>query len=155
MHASWLWVGAMRLSTTLLFLGFLFVGFLRRDFRSAILAGLTWLLGWEVAWQLTNQLHDTHTLGLNALLFLASAAIVLVLQRWAVRPSLPLIGLSLLIGAVWVATGFHVNGYDHLADFSPLGEALNEGAKTAWGLAYLLPLIRLPAAPLEPSAAPQ
>ena len=86
------------------------------------------------------------TLGWNACLFLASAAIVLALQHFAVRPSLPLIGLSLLIGAVWLATGFHVNGYDHLAGFDPLGEALNEGAKTAWGLAYLVPLIRLPAA---------
>ena len=77
--------------------------------------------------------------------FLVLPAIVLALQTKTVRPSLPLIGLSLLIGVVWVATGFHVNGYDHLADFNPLGEALNEGAKTAWGLAYLLPLIRLPA----------
>ena len=91
------------------------------------------------------------TLGWNVVLFGVSAAIVLVLQRFAVRPSLPLIGLSLVIGAVWVATGFHVNGYDHLAGFNPLGEALKEGAKTApGGLAYLVPLIRLPAAPPAP-----
>ena len=148
MSPSWLWVGDMRLSTTLLVLGFLFVGLLHRAFKPAILAGLTWLLGWEIAWQLTNELFTARTLGWNVFLFLGSAAIVLALQHWTVRPSLPLIGLSLAIGAVWVATGFHVNGYDHLADFNSLAEALNEGAKTAWGLAYLVPLVRLPAAPV-------
>ena len=154
MDPSWLWVGNMRLSTALLFFAFLFVGFLRRDFKSAILAGMTWLLGWEVAWQFTNTLHTNHTIGWNVVLFLVSAAIVLVLQYFTVRPSLPLIGLSLVIGAVWVATGFHVNGYDHLRHFNSLGEALNEGAKTAWGLAYLIPLMRLPAAPVA-AAAPE
>ncbi|MDX6481859.1 MAG: hypothetical protein QOG85_2369 [Gaiellaceae bacterium] len=152
MDPKWLWVGDMRLSTALLFFGFLFVGFLRRDFKSAILAGMTWLLGWEIAWQFTNELHSARTLGWNAFLFLASAAIVLLLQRFAVHPYPPLIGLSLLIGGVWLATGFHVNGFDHLAHFDPLGEALNEGAKTAWGLAYLIPLARLPAAPVATAA---
>ena len=144
----------MRLSTALLFFAFLFVGFLRRDFKSAILAGMTWLLGWEIAWQFTNTLHTNRTLGWNVFLFLVSAGIVLLFQRFAVRPSMPWIGLSLAIGAVWVATGFHVNGFDHLAHFNALGEALNEGAKTAWGLAYLIPLIRLPAAPVA-AAAPE
>ena len=44
MDPSWLWVGDMRLSTTLLLFAFLFVGFLHRDFKAAILAALTWLL---------------------------------------------------------------------------------------------------------------
>ena len=148
MDPGWLFVGDMRLSTTLLLFAFLFVGFLHRDFKAAILAALTWLLGWEVAWQFANTLHTNRTLGWNVILFLVSAAIVLVLQRFTVRPSLPLIGLSLLIGAGWLATGFHVNGYDHLGDFNALGEAFNEGAKTVWGLAYLIPLIRMPAKPV-------
>lgn len=85
MDPSWLWVGNMRLSTALLFFAFLFVGMLRRDFKSAILAGMTWLLGWEIAWQFTNTLHTNRTLGWNVILFLVSAAIVLVLQRFMAR----------------------------------------------------------------------
>lgn len=152
MSPSWLWVGDMRLSTTLLLLGFLFVGFLRRDFKAAMLAAVTWLLGWEIAWQFTTELHTSRTLGWNALVLVGWASIVVALQHWTVRPSLPLIVLSLLIGAVWVATGFHVNDHEHLAGFDSLGEALNEGAKTAWGLAYLAPLIRLPAVPVAAPA---
>lgn len=77
----------------------------------------------------------------DAAVYLASAAIVLALQRKTVVPSFSLLALSVALGAVWVAAGFHVNTYSHLATFDPLGEALNEAAKTAWGLAYLLPLL--------------
>lgn len=48
---------------------------------------------------------------------------------------------SSLVWAVWIATGFHVNGHT-MTGLDPSAEALNEGAKTLWALAYLVPLMR-------------
>jgi hypothetical protein len=137
---SWLFLYDMRVSTVVVWLAFVLVGVLSHDLKRALLAGMTWLLGWEVAWQLARWLtSDQRGLGWTIAFFAASIAFVLLLQRKAIRPSVPLLGLGLAVGAVWLATGFHINGYN-LPHFDPLAEALNEGAKTAWGLAYLWPL---------------
>jgi hypothetical protein len=47
-----------------------------------------------------------------------------------------------LVFAVWVAAGFHVNVNERgLAGFDPTAEVLNEGSKTLWAAAYLVPLL--------------
>ena len=142
MNASWLFLFDMRVSTAVVWLAFVFVGVIRQQLKRALLAGMTWLLGWEVAWQLARWLTTTdRLLSLSILVFAASSAFVFLLQRKTVRPSMPLLGASLAIGAIWLVTGFHVNGHTGL-HFDPLAEALNEGAKTAWGFSYLWPLWR-------------
>lgn len=48
--------------------------------------------------------------------------------------------VTALLWAVWIAIGLPVNQHT-MAGFNPAAEALNEGTKTAWGLAYLWPLL--------------
>jgi hypothetical protein len=140
----WLFIANMRVSTAILWLLFCVVGVMQRRLRRAMLAGIVWLLGWEVAWQVASWLESSgRAFSLTILVFVGSAAIVFLLQRKAVLPYLPLIAVSLTIGAAWVATGFHVNGYNTVSHFNALGEAFNESAKTAWGIAYLWPLWRM------------
>jgi len=142
MHASagWLFVAGVRVSTMATWTAFVFVGVFQQKLKRALLAAATWLCGWEVAWQFARWVKVTHHLASwNVVIFAALAGFVILLQRRAVRPSLPLIAVALIIAAVWLATGFRVN-YHTLAGFSPSAEALNEAAKTVWALAYLWPL---------------
>jgi hypothetical protein len=128
----------MRVSTAVMWLGFCVVGVSQRRIGRAIVAGMTWLLGFEVAWQIAR-FWPPHSWSL--LIFAAFIGVVVLLQRKAVRPSLPLLALALAVMAVWLATGFHINNRTDLAHFNSFGEACNEGAKTLWGLAYLVPLL--------------
>jgi hypothetical protein len=61
--------------------------------------------------------------------------------RFGIRPSWSIMALSGACWAVWLGTGFHINGYQMIA-FDPLAEAMNETAKTLWAAAYLWPLWR-------------
>jgi hypothetical protein len=120
----------------------------RRSWGPLIFAFI-WLLGFEFAWQLTFDLNfrwagpiwgsipRVSILGPLALL-------VLVFASWrGVRPNMILMVAVAAVWIAWLATGFHSN-YHSLAHLNVTGEVLNEVAKTLWGLAYFLPLLRKP-----------
>ena len=120
----------------------------RRSLVQAVLAPTAWLLGWESAWRVTNQLV-LGGVGLPAgpiwwigapAVALAYAAGVRVEWRW--------LALTAGIWVVWLATGWHYNLITS-PHIDWVAEALNEAAKTAWGLAYLWPMVR-PAKPKSP-----
>ncbi len=82
--------------------------------------------------------------------FLVLAAVTLGVTRGKVRPDRRYLAASAVVLAIWMATGFHLNGHQHglfslhprVSDFDPTAEVLNESAKTLWALGYFLPLLR-------------
>jgi peptidoglycan/LPS O-acetylase OafA/YrhL len=137
----WLSLLGWRDSTVVVLQAFFVVGAWRRRMRAALIAVWVWLASWECAFQLISLAYGKSAfqpLGTVVLALLGPA----VAWRLRVRVSPPLLAAALVILAVWAATGFHVNEHGS-ADFSPLAEALNEAAKTLWGLAYLWPLAQL------------
>ena len=134
--------------TTLLTLGvFLALGVRDRRFW---LAGAAWIGGWEVLFQAAETVRSISRGGFHPTAwwvpvvvfgtYAVGCAFVIVAARKGARPSLIWLAAALAVFAAWVATGFHVNGHD-MVGFNSLAEALNEGAKTLWALAYLVPLL--------------
>jgi|SRR5579862_533699 len=144
----------MRTSTIVVLILFIALGVLRD--RRFFAAALAWLFGWEAAFQFASSmrilvLHGWHphpwwtpvvVFGVEGLGF---ACVIVAGVYFGIRPSWPLMLASGVCWAIWLATGFHINGHT-MVDFSPTAEALNEAAKTLWAFAYLVPLIRMPAA---------
>ena len=129
--------------TTTLLLAFIMfaVGLLvRRSLVQAVLAPVAWLLGWETAWRLTTHLVGGGRGSLGLVWWIGGLAVVLAFAA-GVRVDWRWVALTAGLWGLWVATGWHYNLIT-----SPhvdwLGEALNESAKTAWGLAYLWPMLR-------------
>lgn len=138
--AGWLFIAGVRVSTMVTWTAFVFVGVAQHNLKRALLAAAMWLCGWEVAWQFARWLKVAHHHASWSLaIFAALAGFVVLLQRRAIRPSLPLIGVALLFSVIWIVTGFHINQHT-VTHFDPLAEGLNEAAKTAWAIAYLWPL---------------
>lgn len=141
----------VRLSTWVVLGVFLVLGVRDRRYWWAAAA---WIGGFETAYQLTNTLHGLAHSGLHSRAWwppvvvfgvIACGAIITVyisLEKTA-RPSLPIMAGVIVLWAIWVATGFHVNGHS-MVGFDPTAEAINEAAKTLWALAYLIPLLRDP-----------
>jgi hypothetical protein len=139
----------VRLSTWVVLGAFLVLGV--RD-RRYWLAAAAWIGGFEVLYQATVTGRDLVNSGFHPTVwwapvvvmgvFLLGIGFVVWAARHGARPSFPLLAAAFVVWAVWIATGFHVN--DHtLTGLDPTGEALNEGSKTLWALAYLVPLWRL------------
>ena len=138
----------VRLSTWVALGVFLVLGV--RD-RRYWLAAAAWIGGFEVLYQATVTTKDLIHNGFHPSVwwapvvvfgvFLLGIGFVVYAGRHGARPSLPLLAAALFVWAVWIATGFHVNGHT-MTGFDPTAEALNEGAKTLWALAYLVPLMR-------------
>ena len=115
------------------------------------LAAAAWIGGFEVLYQATVTTKDLIHNGFHPSVwwapvvvfgvFLLGIGFVVYAGRHGARPSLQLLAAALFVWAVWIATGFHVNGHT-MTGFDPTAEALNEGAKTLWALAYLVPLMR-------------
>lgn len=146
----------VRLSTWIVLLIFLALGL--RD-RRAWLAAAAWVGGFETAYQATNTFegiarHGLHpgalwepvvvfgTFGLGVL-FVVGCALK------GARPDLRFVLPIAVLWAVWVATGFHVNGHT-MIHFDAGAEAINEAIKTLWAIAYIVPLIRSTTAPVQP-----
>jgi hypothetical protein len=134
----------VRLSTLLTGFAFVSFGAVYRD-RRFILAGWAWLTGFEAAFQSTALVLG-HPLpkGIDGPIFYVVLGLITVpfaLRFWG-RPSARLMACVAAIWVIWVATGFHVNEHD-MARLNPFAEALNEGAKTLWAVAYLWPLWQL------------
>jgi len=155
-----MFVGPVRTSTLILGAAFLVAGFITKQSRyRALIALALWLGGWETVWQLTgiawSVAHSGQPGHALAVLFgprlplllhqaiFYGPGVVAALVAWHLRLAVDwrfaLVAVALY--AVWLATGFHVNLHEG-GPFDPLAEALNEGSKTAWGLALLIPLIR-------------
>lgn len=138
----------VRLSTWAALGVFLVLGV--RD-RRYWLAAAAWIGGFEVLYQGTNTIKELIDNGFHPSawwapvvvfgVFVLGIGFVVYAGRHGARPAFPLFAAALGIWAIWIATGFHVNGHT-MVGLDPGAEALNEGSKTLWALAYLLPLMR-------------
>ena len=135
--------GNTRLSTIVAFSAFLALAIARRSWLP-IASCLAWLFGFEAAFNATllalgrpAALDPIHF----ALYLAVGIGVPIWLARRGVRPVWYLLAPAIVLWAIWAATGFHVNGHT-MADFDPLADALNEGAKTLWAAAYFLPLLK-------------
>jgi hypothetical protein len=141
--------GGARLSTVLLLAAFLTLAVTRRDFRPAI-AAVAWLVGFEMLFEATRRPDGWH-----AIVFIASAVVgIVLLARKGIAPSPLLMAATLALWAAWLATGFHVNQHT-MVGFQPGAEAFNEGAKTLWGAAYLVPFLLAARRSRAPSRSPR
>jgi hypothetical protein len=146
-------VNGPRLSTDVMLAAFLVLAVRRHDPKPAI-AGIAWIVGFENLFEATRRPHVWHWI-----LYVAVDVIgIVLLARKGIAPSTLLLAGTLAVWAAWLATGFHVNEHT-MVHFQPGAEALNEGAKTLWAAAYLVPLVlgwpqsRAPSRPRQPSQA--
>ncbi len=149
----------VRLSTWVALVVFLVLGV--RD-RRYWLAAAAWIGGFEVLYQASNTTKELIDKGFHPStwwapvvvfgVFLLGIAFIVYAGRHGARPAFPLLGAALIVWVTWIATGFHVNGHT-TTGLDPAAEALNEGAKTLWALAYLLPLMGIRLAAGDVSAA--
>ena len=130
----------IRTSTVLLAVILFDAGLMVRSFLQAVFAPLAWLLGFESLWTVTTHLVVKGAAPLGPIWWIgapaaaaAYAAGVRVEWRW--------LALTVVLWALWVATGFHYNLPTN-PQVNWEAEALNEATKTAWGLAYLWPMLR-------------
>lgn len=142
---SILFVFGVRLSTWLCLLAFVLLAAWRSE-RAPLVAAVAWLAGYEAAYQAAAMLLHTPSpvpvVGPISVSLVVGAPLVLAaMTALGARPNPILLSLALAVFAAWLASGFHVN--TDPAAINPLGEALNEGSKTLWALAYLWPLLRL------------
>lgn len=133
----------IRLSTWLALLVFVSLAAWRSE-RAPLVAAVAWLAGFETAYQiaaflLTPPPHLTIIGPVSLSLVVGMPMAAAAMTALGGRPNLPVLALAILIFAVWVAAGFHVN--TSAVGLDPAAEAFNEGAKTLWALAYLIPLV--------------
>lgn len=137
------WIEGVRISTLATLVVFALVGLARGGDTKGLWAGAAWLTGFEVAYQITGVITGTLLYPRAAIIFTLIGLVVVPLATpRTVRPDWRFFALVAAFWAVWLAFGFHANGHEHLDIFSLRDEVLNEGAKTAWALAYLVPLWR-------------
>jgi hypothetical protein len=148
MEATILFPLGVRLSTWIGLATFITCAAVYRD-RRFLLAALVWMTGFEAFYDISSLIANPSHWRLNVLFFICSVFTVFWFRSAIPKPDLLLMALVAMVWLVWVATGFHVNGHG-MVGFEPSAEALNEGAKTLWALAYLVPLRRL--ASMSPAA---
>lgn len=125
----------------------------RHDPKPAV-AGIAWIVGFENLFEAMRRPHVWHWIPFVAVDIVG----MVLLARKGITPSLPLLAATLAVWGAWLATGFHVNEHT-MAHFQPGAEAFNEGVKTLWAAAYLVPLMlvrptsRAPSRSQEPSHA--
>lgn len=145
-----MFIGGIRTSTVLIAAAFLLASLLPGLRRRALLGGLAWLFGFELAWQWTTFAlrgsPPSHWVWPTYSLLLLSPLAIWLAHRYGVRVSRPLALLTMALWLVWLGQGFHV-------DVGGVSEVLNQAAKTAWGLAYLVPLLAQASARSRPRRA--
>lgn len=129
-------VNGPRLSTDVMLAAFLVLAVWRHDPKPAF-AGIAWIVGFENLFEATRRPHVWHWI-----LYVAVdvIGIALLARKAKIAPSPLLLAATLAVWAAWLATGFHVNEHT-MVHFQPGAEAFNEGAKTLWAAAYLVPLL--------------
>ena len=131
----------IRTSTLLLAFILFAAGLLvRRSVLQAVLAPTAWLLGWESAWGVTTHFFVKGAGPLGLVWWIGVPAVALAFAA-GVRVEWRWLALTAGVWVVWLATGWHYNVVTN-PHVDWLAEALNETAKTAWGLAYLWPMMR-------------
>ncbi|HEY2354369.1 MAG TPA: hypothetical protein VGH79_05660 [Gaiellaceae bacterium] len=142
----------VRLSTLVAAAAFVALAAVRRD-KTPLIAGWVWLVTFEAAFQIVSVVLDRLPLGpANPVFWLSVAAVTVFSTRRRVRPDVRFLAAAALVGAIWVATGFHLNAnepghglftfHEHILGFDWRAEVLNELAKMLWAAAYFLPLAR-------------
>ena len=129
----------VRISTWLTIGAFLGLALWRRDWRPLV-AGVAWIWGFEILFQVTAIVagHDDTSTAARLGWVLLGVPIVVCASNW-VRPDPWLLAAAICVFGAWVASGFHVN--DHtMVGFDTGAEVLNEAAKILWAAAYLWPL---------------
>ena len=146
----------IRLSTILAVLAFVGLAAVRRD-KLPLIAGLLWVTTFEAVFQIASLIMGRLPIGLYPpVIFLTVAAVTVLLVGGRVKPDWRFLAAALLVIAIWMATGFHLNGHQdglvslhtRIPDVDPTAELLNEAAKTLWAFAYLLPLLQRTRTPL-------
>lgn len=132
----------VRLSTWIELAAFIACARVYRD-RRFLIAALVAMTGFEASYDISSLVANPSHWNLNVLFLVCSVFTVFWFRSVVPKPDVWLMGLVAVAWGVWAATGFHVNSPD-MVGFSPYAEALNEGAKTLWALAYLVPLCRSP-----------
>jgi hypothetical protein len=118
--------------------GFLGLAVWRHDPRPAI-AGIAWIVGFEKPFEATRRPHVWHWI-----LYVAFDIVgIILLCVEEDRPSPVLMAATLAVWGAWLVTGFQVNEHT-MVHFQPVAEGFNEGAKTLWAAAYLVPLLPAP-----------
>jgi len=130
----------VRLSTWIGLATFITFAAFYRD-RRFLIAGLVWMTGFEAVYDISSFIANPSHWSLNVFFFICSVFTVFWFRNAVLTADLRLMALVAVVWVVWVATGFHLNGH-RMVGFEPSAEALNEGAKTLWALAYLVPLCR-------------
>jgi hypothetical protein len=117
----------------------------RRDVRPAIAVVMAWASTFELFWNtFKNVLVDHNTGQWQDFLYLAAfaAAWVLVLSYAGIGPSLPWLGIFVILATLWALDGFHFNFDGQAGPVDIVSEVLNEGSKTALGIAFLAGALR-------------
>jgi len=96
-----------------------------------------WVVGFEMAFTITKASLGNGAVNLSWCAWLGWP---IAAHLAGLRPDRRVVAATALLWLLWVVDGFHYNE-ERTTALVPLWEALNEGAKTAWGLAYLVPLV--------------
>ena len=132
----------IRTSTLLLAMILFDVGLMfRRSVLQAVFAPAAWLLGFESLWAVTTHLVANKGGGSLGPIWWIGAPAAVAAHAAGVRVEWRWLALTAILWAVWIATGWHYNLITN-PHVDWLAEALNESTKTAWGLAYLWPMLR-------------
>lgn len=138
-------VGVRWSSLAMLALIVLVVTVVRRRPVLGLVAAMGWLVAFEIPYEATDLLVR-HQPGAH---LTSWASWVVTVAGWpfaawalGVRPDWRWVALSAAIFAVWIATGFHHNDPGQAGQVMVWPEVLNEGSKTALGVAYLLGALR-------------
>jgi len=129
-----------RLTTWLAATVFLVVAVRQRRWEP-LLAGVAWMWSFEIAFQAVSLATGKLPVGPDGPIFyiVVGCPLVAWIVHRGIRPNPWVSAAALLVFVIWIASGFHVNGHT-MTGFSPAAEALNEGAKTLWAAAWLVPL---------------
>ena len=135
----------IRVSTIIMGVILLTIPLARRDWRG-LLAAPAFFFGFETLYQgvyipfaLLSHLSARADPGWLA----AGVGWVLAAHFAGLKMSRPWIVITILLFVVWSLTGFHSNP-DNGPIYSWTNEFINVAAKTAFGMIYLVPLLRTP-----------
>ena len=140
-----IFIANVRLSTILLASLLVAIPVIRRRWRD-LLGFPAWFFGFEAVWEITNAVvyygFSTRLLARTVFVLLGVACIWLA-WRAGLRPWWPALVAAGLLYLVWLLDGFHSNPdvpFAHIVSWR--WELENVGAKTLFGLAYLVPVLR-------------